>query len=82
MSNDETCSACGGAKHLRGSMWHGPHKICEPCFIVWYDPDEAIDVTSSAEVGALSLKLKAAGRHPWTGKYADPSGPSVEPLFD
>lgn len=65
-----TCSACGGAEHLRaGSMWH-PAPICKPCFIVWYDPDEAIDVTDPTAVGLLSLKLKAAGKYPWTGEYA------------
>lgn len=64
------CSACGGDKHLRhGSPWHSA-PICNPCFKVWYDPDENIDMTDPAQVGALSLKLKAAGKYPWTGRFA------------
>ena len=60
------CSACGGTEHLRPySPWHRL-PICRPCFMVWYDPDEAIDVTDPKQVGALSLKLKAAGKWPWT----------------
>jgi hypothetical protein len=64
------CSACGGTEFLRGPGIHGDRPICAPCFMVWYDPDEEIDSTNPAEVGALSLKLKAAGRFPWTGEYA------------
>lgn len=65
------CSACGGEKFLRpSSPWHAPHLICNPCFMVWYDPDEAIDVTNPREVGKLSLRLKAAGQFPWVGEFA------------
>lgn len=64
------CSACGGLKFLRQSLWHGPHYICRPCFFIWYDPPEAIDQTDAEQVGALSLKLKAAGKYPWTGECA------------
>jgi hypothetical protein len=53
---------------LRKSHWHGT-PICSPCFIVWYDPDEDIDNTDPAQVGALSLKLKAQGKFPWDGTY-------------
>jgi hypothetical protein len=67
MSDEPKCTACGGTKFLRGSPWHGEHLICGPCFMVWYDPDEDIDQTDPKAVGALSLKLKAAGRWPWTG---------------
>jgi hypothetical protein len=42
--------------------------------MVWYDPDEPIDVTDPKQVGALSLKLKAAGTFPWTGEFAPPQG--------
>ena len=65
-----TCSACGGTEHLRFSQFHGDHQICRPCFMVWYDPDENIDNTDPKQVGALSLKLKAAGKFPWSGQYA------------
>jgi hypothetical protein len=65
---DGTCSACGGSEQLRHSPWHGKAAICRPCFIVWYDPDEDIDCTDPAAVGALSLKLKAAGKFPWNRK--------------
>lgn len=81
MSTAPTCSACGGTEHLRGSPWHGSNLICGPCFAVWYDPDEAIDQTSPAEVGRLSLKLKAAGKPPWTGRYA-PKPPAEPDEFD
>lgn len=69
MSDEPKCSACGGTKWLRHSMWHGEHWICRPCFMVWYDPDEDIDCTDPQQVGALSLKLKAAGKFPWVGEY-------------
>jgi len=63
-----TCSACGGSEYLRPySPWHRI-PICRPCFIVWYDPDENIDVTDPKEVGRLSLKLKAQGKYPWDEK--------------
>lgn len=59
------CSACGGSEHLRPySPWHRL-PICRPCFMVWYDALESIDVTDPKAVGALSLKLKAAGKWPW-----------------
>jgi len=59
------CSACGGSKHLRTSMWHGDQFICKPCFMVWYDPDRDIDVTDPKAVGKESLRLKALGQFPW-----------------
>lgn len=59
------CSACGGFEHLCCSVWHGPHYICAPCFMIWYDPPEDVDQTNPAQIGALSLKLKAAGKYPW-----------------
>ena len=65
------CSACGGTRWLRKSMWHDT-PICEPCFMVWYDPDKSIDQTDPQAVGALSMELKAAGKAPWVGKYAEP----------
>jgi hypothetical protein len=65
------CSACGETRWLRKSMWHDT-PICEPCFMVWYDPDESIDQTDPKAVGRLSMKLKAAGKAPWVGKYAEP----------
>lgn len=69
---DEKCSACGGDEHLRSSWWHGETSICMPCFLVWYDPPgtEPLDITDPKQVGALSLEMKAAGKWPWTGKYA------------
>ena len=70
---EEKCASCGGTKWLRTSMWHEPSLICRPCFMVWYDPDEAIDCADPAVVGALSLKLKAAGKYPWVGEYATPT---------
>jgi len=65
------CSACGETRWLRKSMWHDT-PICEPCFMVWYDPDKSIDQTDPQAVGALSMELKAAGKAPWVGKYAEP----------
>lgn len=65
------CSACGETRWLRKSMWHDT-PICEPCFMVWYDPDKSIDQTDPQAVGALSMELKAAGKFPWVGKYAEP----------
>lgn len=63
------CPACGATDMpLRGSPWH-PGGICEPCFIVWYDPDEGIDPTDPAQVGALSRKLRTEGKFPWDGTY-------------
>ncbi len=60
------CSACGGTDHIRpSSPWHAPHIICNPCLIVWYD----MGITDPEQVGAESLRLKAAGKFPWTGKY-------------
>jgi len=62
------CSACGGSDYLRPySPWHRI-PICRPCFIVWYDPEEEICVTDPRAVGRLSLKLKAAGKHPWNAE--------------
>jgi hypothetical protein len=75
MSTEARCSACGGTKHLRESLFHGANLICSPCFMVWYDPDEIIDQRDPAQVGRLSLKLKAARRFPWNGKYAEPALP-------
>ncbi len=67
----DKCSACGGGKWLRGSFWHGPHLICGPCFIVWYEyMDTADDGREPELVGKRSLELKAAGKFPWTGEYA------------
>ncbi len=69
-----TCSACGGSEFLRGSPFHGQNLICKPCFMVWYEGGtlngQQIDQTNAKEVGALSLHLKALGRFPWTGEYA------------
>lgn len=63
--HEARCSACGGTEHLRPySPWHR-RPICRMCFMVWYDGPEAIDQTDPKAVGALSLKLKAAGRWPW-----------------
>jgi len=74
--SEKQCSACGGTQHLRGSVFHGEHPICRPCFMVWYDPDECIDQTDPKAVGALSLKLKAQGKFPWVGEYA-PDSPAL-----
>jgi hypothetical protein len=67
-----TCSACGGTEFLRPySPWHSV-PICNPCFMVWYDapgPDR-FDATDPKAVGEVSLRLRAAGKWPWTGKYA------------
>lgn len=60
------CGACGGTEYLRPfSFWHST-PICWPCFMIWYDPDEPIDVTKPEAVGRLSLKLKAEGKWPWS----------------
>jgi hypothetical protein len=66
MTDELHCSACGGTERLRPySPWHNI-PICRPCFMVWYDPTESIDVTDPKAVGELSLRLKAAGKWPWT----------------
>lgn len=71
MSEKPNCSACGGSEHMGISFWHGGKlPICGPFFMVWYDPDEAIDQTDLKAVGALSLKLKAQGKFPWVGEFA------------
>lgn len=62
----QRCSACGSSEDLRSSPWHAPHRICRPCFMVWYDPPEAIDVTDPKALGELSLRLKAADQWPWS----------------
>jgi len=38
--------------------------------MVWYDPNQNIDTSNPAAVGAESLRLKSLGLYPWTGKYA------------
>jgi hypothetical protein len=73
---NKTCSACGGTDHLRTSFWHEPQMICLPCFLVWYDPNKDIDTSDPKAVGRESLRLKALGEYPWTGKYA----PSTDPF--
>jgi hypothetical protein len=47
------CDACQrAADSVRGSMWHGDHRICCDCFYQWYDPDnEEVDVTSALSIG-------------------------------
>ena len=67
MARKKKCSACGGTDFLRpGSMWTGKHIICSPCFMVFYDSGE----TNPVKVGIESMELKAAGKFPWVGKYA------------
>lgn len=52
----EACDCCGvPSSYLRYSMWHGKHRICLACFIVWYDPSEA-DSTDPVSVKAERLK--------------------------
>jgi hypothetical protein len=32
------CDCCQRAVlRVRGSLWHGQHRICVACFYVWYD---------------------------------------------
>jgi hypothetical protein len=34
------CDACQrDVEYVRGSIWHGEHRICHECFCQWYDPD-------------------------------------------
>jgi hypothetical protein len=34
------CDCCQRiSPRVRGSMWHGDHRICSECFAQWYDPD-------------------------------------------
>jgi hypothetical protein len=74
----DKCSACGCKDMpLRGSLWHST-PICSPCFIVWYDPCEQIDMTDPEQVGALSRKLRQQGKFPWDGTYK----PLPEPYGD
>lgn len=77
------CSACGGAKHLRFSPFHGERPICRPCFMIWYDgmPNEN-DACDPKKVGAESLRLKALGEWPWTGQYAEPDNRVASVLGD
>ena len=48
-----TCHACQReVDHVRGSMWHGEHRICKECFMQWYDPDhDDVNPTSPRSVG-------------------------------
>lgn len=44
---------------VRSSIWHAPHRICNECFFMWYDPDEAVDQTDPVSIGnAVRRKLK------------------------
>lgn len=63
----QTCSACGGTDKLRPhSPWHGPHVICNYCFMVWFDDA----ITDAAELGRESLRRKAAGEFPYKSALA------------
>ena len=49
----EICHACQRkVERLRGSPWHGSHRICPDCFAQWYDLDyDDVDPTSALSVG-------------------------------
>lgn len=64
---DGKCSACDGEKFLRHSPWHGPFAICKPCFLLWYETG----IRKPKKLGKVSRKLKAEGKFPWTGEYAN-----------
>jgi hypothetical protein len=66
--NSPSCSACGGSKHLRHSIWHGTKPICRPCFLIWYDCPADIDVTDPVAVGIESRKRRETGQWPWNDK--------------
>lgn len=35
------CNCClREVERVRGSMWHGPHRLCDECFAHWYDSGE------------------------------------------
>lgn len=70
------CECCRGSEHLgavppimggdRLGTTPTRRAICSPCFSVWYDSG----ITDSEELGKESLRLKALGKFPWTGPYA------------
>lgn len=34
----EPCDCCGvPVSYRRASLWHGVHRICRPCFVIWHD---------------------------------------------
>lgn len=47
------CACClREVERVRGSMWHGPHRICDECFGQWYDPDSCeVDPTDPISIG-------------------------------
>ena len=37
---EHTCDCClRPSSDVRGSVFHGDHKLCSECFGQWYDPD-------------------------------------------
>jgi hypothetical protein len=47
--------------YVRGSVWHGPARICRACFYLWYEYGIVDPVALKAEV----LACEAAGRYPF-----------------
>lgn len=47
------CDACKReVDYVRGSMWHGTHRICRECFCQWYDSDNSeVDPLDPVSVG-------------------------------
>jgi hypothetical protein len=48
------CDCCGvPVSSRRGSPWHGQHRICSPCFFIWYDEG----IVNPAELKRRRLEL-------------------------
>lgn len=56
------CDSCERlVARVRGSMWHGRHRICIACFFVWYDDA----ITSPGILGAEIVYRETIGAWPF-----------------
>lgn len=56
------CDCCNRiVDFVRGSMWHGEHRICLACFYVWYDSG----CEGPAAIKAYVLNAEATGKWPF-----------------
>lgn len=84
------CDCCQrSVDHVRGSWWHGPDRICNECFMQWYDPDgEDINPTDRRSIGnyirkkhglvPLASKSETAGGAGRFSAETDEDPPDVE----
>ena len=65
------CDCCGrDVDYVRGSMWHGEHRICRACFYVWYDGGCA----DPEKIKEYVLHAAAAGTWPFDDKMLTRDG--------